>query len=113
MQKLLGSAQLQGANNGNNKQSKSSCPTLQASLFGTFHQNSGRTGYTTEGALFIFIQLSTDTVRALRKGLGTFKTVKATQSWSMHVNVRPVRSGLKKMSSVSFQQTILILFEMT
>ena len=110
MQKLLGSAQLQGANNRNNKPSQSSCPALQASLFGTFHQNSARTGYTNEGALFI---MSTDTVRALRKGLGTYKTVKATQSWSMHVNMRPVRSGLKKMSSVSFQQTILVLFVMT
>ena len=40
--------------------------TLQASLSGTFLQTA-RFSYTTEGALFISVQLSTDTVSALQK----------------------------------------------
>ena len=42
--------------------------TLPASLSGTFPPDSPRTGYATEGALFISAQLlSTDAVSALRK----------------------------------------------
>ena len=40
--------------------------------------NSARFSYATERALFISAQLSTDAVSALRKGLGTDKTVEAT-----------------------------------
>ena len=40
--------------------------TLQASLSGIFLQNSARFSYVTEGALFIAVQLSTDTVSALQ-----------------------------------------------
>ena len=40
---------------------------LQASLSGNLPPNFARIGYTTEGALFISTQLSTDAVSALRK----------------------------------------------
>ena len=41
--------------------------TPQALLSDTLPPNSARTGYATEGALFISAQLSTDAVSALRK----------------------------------------------
>ena len=56
-------------------QHKTDTPSL---AFRHLPPNSARIGYTTEGALFIFAHLSTDTVSALWKGLGTNKTVKAT-----------------------------------
>ena len=56
--------------------------------------NSGRTGYATEGALFIAAQLSTDAVGALRK-VWTY-TVWKQHETSTHVNIRRIRPGLKK-----------------
>ena len=41
--------------------------TPQASLSGTFLQNSARIGYVTEGALFISVELPADAVSELRK----------------------------------------------
>ena len=49
-----------------------------------------RTGYATEGAHLISAQLSTDAVSALQKGLGTNKTVEATQTRRIQVNIRCV-----------------------
>ena len=60
--------------------------TLQALL--------SRIGYTTEGAFFISMQLSTDavTVSALKK-ICTNKTVEATQHPNTHINMRCVCPG--------------------
>ena len=54
--------------------------------------NSARTGYATEGALFISAQLSNCAVGALSvKGFGTNETAEAAQRPSTHVNTRRVR----------------------
>ena len=83
--------------------------TLRALLSGTFlHTLPTRTGYATEAALFIFTQLAADAVSALKKCLGTIKTVEA------NVNTRHIRPGLKKKKkkkkSFLSIQTILVLF---
>ena len=41
------------------------------------HTHAARSGYATEGALFISAQLSTDVVSTLQKGLGINMTVEA------------------------------------
>ena len=60
--------------------------------------NSARFSYTTEGALFISAQLSTDAVSALRK------TVEATCRPSTHVNTGASTPGKKKRVPSRFKR---------
>jgi len=56
--------------------------------------NSARTGYVVERALFISVQLSTDTsCQRPPKGIGINKTAEATRRQNTHVNMRRVRPG--------------------
>ena len=97
----------------------SSHGVMTASLSGTLPPNSARTGYATEGALFISAQLSTYAVGALRKvpvliqviglllALGCFSLAPKHE---LHKHeTQPPRVNKKQKSSVSIQ-TIVVLF---
>jgi len=74
--------------------------------------NSARFGYANDGALFISVQLSTDS-QCPRKGLGTNKTV-GVDMVSMHAHkheAHPSSSRGKKKSSILIQM-VLVLFVM-
>ena len=62
------------------------CPHTPSIAFRHLPPNSARFSYATD--LVISTQLSTDAVSALRKGLGTDKTVEAAYRPSMHINMR-------------------------
>ena len=68
-------------------------PHTPSIAFRNLPPNSARTGYATEGALFVSVQLSTDAVGALRKVWLLIRPWKAAQLPSTHVGMRRVRPG--------------------
>ena len=77
--------------------------------------NSARIGYATERALALYLRAAVyRRCRRPLKGLGSNKTVEATQRTgpSTYVNIRRIHVGYKKKKSSVSIQTILVLFEL-